>query len=202
MKMETTVSLDSSEVVRDRSDRAEVTWLAQTYLGNVKESADLTRRVLQAREDGRCLEVMVERCDRNKGRVFAQATVGQAVGIVKGRDWSLRDGDVFVTEQGRLVLVSVQPQTVVVITLDGMTPNAPAALMRLGHMVGNHHWPISVKGRSLYVEPVVEPSVVESMLQEAAQRLGIDGMTVQRSQRSAQDSIEFSPLSGHHHSHG
>ncbi|MGB3768838.1 MAG: hypothetical protein WA947_19965 [Phormidesmis sp.] len=175
------------------------TVLAETYLGNVGESDELAQRVLRSQKDGNCLEVMIERCDRTKGRILASTHSGQTVGIIKGRDWLLRDGDALSAEDKRLVLVSIQAQTLIALKFANNEDNNPAALIRLGHVLGNRHWPVTLREQTLYVELVAEAALVESTLKETAARLEIKGLQIEQVERSAQDALDFHTDSAHHH---
>ncbi|MGB3789368.1 MAG: hypothetical protein WA949_15260, partial [Phormidesmis sp.] len=128
------------------------TEVADSYLGNIKEDEKLSSQIARALEANQCLEVTIERKDCRKGRIFVQATSGQSVGIVKGRDWQLRDGDVLKTQRDRTVLVSLQKQQVIALQFEQKAHNSPAQLVNLGHTMGNHHWPIKRQGETLYVE--------------------------------------------------
>ena len=182
-----------------------VTEMADTYLGNVRESADLTWRVAQARDDGRCLEVVIGRSDRPKARIMARATNGQQVGIVKSREWLLRDGDVLATNQRHMVLVALDQQQVMVMRFEEGSGNRRPllwrgyanTLIRLGHVLGNHHWPLVIDGDELYVEMMAEPAVMERIVREAADQLGIKGLTISFEQRSPHEALNFA----HTHEH-
>jgi urease accessory protein len=167
------------------------TELAETYLGNVNERPDLAQQVAEAKAQDNCWEVMIEPSDRPKGRILAHTVTGVAVGIVKGRDWLLQAGDVFATESGQLVLVSLSQQQVIALRFEKAVENRAIALIHLGHVLGNHHWPISIQDDVLYVEPVIEAAQMAEMIREAAQTLGIEGLQISFEDR-ADNSLEFS----------
>lgn len=170
---------------------------AETYLGNVSESADLARRVLQARETGECLEVVVGRGDRAKGRILTQTASGQPVGIVKARDFLLKDGDVLLSERNYMVLISLQAQQVMALRFEHGMENSAIALVHLGHALGNQHWPVTAKGDALYVDLVASAEVMESTLRKIVKTLAIEGLQVTFETKSAEDSVNFS----HSHAH-
>ncbi|MGB3296576.1 MAG: hypothetical protein WBB01_26620 [Phormidesmis sp.] len=173
--------------------------LAETYLGNVSEDEDLARRLAQAKERGCCLEVLIERGDRIKGRLLTHTVSGQPVGIVKGRDWLLRDGDVLETTQNYLVLVSIQQQQVMTLRFADDTSNQAISLIHLGHVLGNRHWPITIKGETLFVELVAGTELMTSTIREMAHRLGITGLQINLEGRSAEAALDFSDAHHHHH---
>ncbi len=169
--------------------------LAEDYMGNVSESADIARRVMQFQREGRCLEVEVGRSDRTKGRILTQTLSGKSVGIVKGRDWPLREGDVFSTVKRNLVLVSLKQQQVMAIRMEEGASNGAIALLHLGHAMGNQHWPVTTQGETLYVELVTEAAQMEKTLRKLSDALGIRGLNISFETQS--DNLNFS--TGHAH---
>ena len=172
-----------------------MTELTQSYLGNSIEDATLAERIEKARSSGHCMEVHISQTDSRKGRIHAHTTSGLTVGIVKSRDWSLRDGDVLETEQGRLLLVHLQEQKVIVLRFTEPVVDGAIALIHLGHVLGNHHWPIIVQDRTLYVELVVDAEVIESTIRE----FKIPGLQIDCELRSDNDYLDFSEHKHHHH---
>ena len=170
-----------------------MTELAQTYLGNSIEDVSLAERLKQARALGQCLDVHISQTDSRKGRIHAHTTSGIAVGIVKSRDWALRDRDVLETEQGRLLLVNLQAQKVIVLRFTEPVPDCTIKLIHLGHVLGNHHWPIIVQDHQIYVELVVDAEVIESTIRE----FEIPGLQIDYELRSPHAPLEFSQKSPH-----
>ena len=185
-------------------DIQNATELADAYLGNVSESADVARRVMQAQRADRCLEVEIGQGDRAKGRILTQTANGYAVGIVKGRDWLLRDGDVLSTGGGggggasdKFVLVSLAAQRVMALRVENGVENRAIALMHLGHTLGNQHWPVTARGETLYVELVSDAVQMENTLQKVADTLGVKGLRISIETLSSDRAIDFSR--GHSH---
>lgn len=172
-----------------------MTELVQTYLGNSIEDASLCERIEKARSSGRCLEVHISQTDSLKGRIHAHTTSGVAVGIVKSRDWSLRDGDVFETEQGKLLLIHLQNQKVMVLRFTKLVPDRAVELVHLGHVLGNHHWPIIVQNNQIYIELAADVEVMESTIRN----FKIPGLQIDYESRSPQQHLDFSQQNHHHH---
>lgn len=174
-----------------------MTELAQIYLGNVLEDTPLAARMDTARSTGQGWEVHISQTDSRKGRIYAHTTTGLPVGIVKGRDWVLREGDVLETEAGHLLLIKLQAQQVMVLrfTSPEITSEEQAiALLHLGHVLGNHHWPILIQLNCVYVELIVDAAVVESTIRN----FHIPGLHIDYEWRSPHEHLDFS-LSHHHH---
>ncbi len=196
-----------------QSDSQSVTAeLAETYVGNLHEQPAIAEQVAQAQKDGRCWAVTIERSDRLKGRILTHTASGQPIGIVKGRDWRLRDGDVLMTALGNWVVISIQAQLVMALRFEPGASNQAIALVHLGHVLGNHHWPITVQNGVIYVELAAEAAVMAQTVRAIAQTLELKGLQVNFEERSADKFLDFSqklsqdsPLnlshSHHHHDH-
>ena len=184
------------------------TEVADRYLGNIKEDQELATQVTQARDTHvgkghQLLTVTIERKDCRKGRIFTQAASGQAVGIVKGRDWQLRDGDVLSTHSNHLVLVSLQKQQVIALQFDPTASNSSVQLVNLGHTIGNHHWPITLRKDVLYIEAAGNAEEIEATIHEIVQTLGIQGLCIARESMVGDRTLDFSSThtSAHTHAH-
>lgn len=167
--------------------------IAQTYLGNLLEDSDLTQRVKSARTLENYLEVYLSQTDSSKGRIQAQSTSGIAVGIIKSRDWSLRQEDVFVTESGNLLLIHLQDQRLMVLSFTEPVEDRAIELVHLGHVLGNHHWPIIIQKNKIYLQLVIDAAVIEATIRD----FQIPGLKIEYESRSPSKHLNFS----HHHHH-
>lgn len=171
------------------------TEIAQTYLGNLTEDTNLAQRVKSVRDLDQCLEVYLSQTDSPKGRIQAQSTSGITVGIIKSRDWSLRQEDVFVTESGNLLLIHLQEQRLMVLSFTEPVARA-IELVHLGHVLGNHHWPITIVKNKIYLQPVVDPAVIEATIKD----FQIPGLRINYESRSPEQHLHFSHHTHRHHS--
>lgn len=186
-----------------------ITELANDYLGNIATDAALGERLHQAQHSHQCLEVALDRSDRMKGRIHVQALSGEAIGIVKDRSWSLAEGDVLQTQSGKLLLIHLKEQGVIVLqfaavdssvdsSVDAIAAASNAslnaiALVHLGHTLGNHHYPISLQDDSICIPVTGDRQVIESTISS----FKIPGLVMRYEQRS-QISLE---AEAHAHSH-
>lgn len=170
-----------------------MTEVAEKYLGNINQDQLLTQQVTQQKGSKSLLEVNLTESDRNKGRIFTQSTSGVAVGIVKSRDFQLKAGDVFQTNQGNLLLVNLTEETVMVLQFsEAIFADHTMNLVRLGHLLGNHHYPIKIEANKVYVRINSEAKVIISLIQE----LNLTGLTISWEQVSSLDGLTSHP---HHH---
>jgi urease accessory protein len=163
--------------------------LAQTYLGNLQQDAQLATQLTHTDY----LEVKLAPSDCGKGRIYTQTTQGDPIGIMKDRQWILADGDVLQTTTGQLVVIHLQAQKVMVLRIDHtIAADHALALIHLGHTLGNHHWPILLEADKIYVQP----SENSAMLEDTLQGFQIPGLTIDYEMRSPTHSLSFS-----HHQH-
>lgn len=140
-----------------------MTEIAQTYIGNINYNSDLAELVTIES----CIEISLPDSDRHKGRIYVRANSGEAVGIIKSRDRALRPGDLFKTDSGQLLLIQLQQREVMVLDFSAVNSNTrPAKLVYLGHVLGNHHYPITVQNNKIYLQLVTEKSIVEKLIRE------------------------------------
>jgi len=165
--------------------------VADRYLGNVNEDKEIAIDVAQAERQNTCLTVAISRNDCGKGRIFTSTEAGRSVGIIKSRDWRLRDGDVMSTSTQQLVLVRLQKQPVIALQFERKANNTPVNLLRLGHIIGNRHWPVTIKGETLYVEVAADADVIEATIREAVEMMGIQGLHIVREYKAADQALDF-----------
>lgn len=135
--------------------------IAQTYLGNINQDPNLALSIAKQT----CLEVSLQDSDRQKGRIHAHTNSGVAVGIIKGRDRTLQDGDLYQTDSQKLVLIRLQERELLVLDFSQVDSKvAIVKLVELGHTLGNHHFPIVVKNSQIYVQLVTDKSSLEKLI--------------------------------------
>ncbi|PSB06848.1 urease accessory protein UreE [Pleurocapsa sp. CCALA 161] len=170
-----------------------MTEVANQYLGNIQENSELSQRLTKEN----CLEVHLGQSDRVKGRIHAHTDSGIAVGIIKSRELSLQEGDVFQTESGKLVSIHLVPQKLMVLSFSSSSADTlPAKLIHLGHVLGNHHWPIIVRKDKIYLQLAVDEAVMEATIAD----FKIPGLKIDYESRSPSQHLNFSdPTHSHHH---
>ncbi len=165
--------------------------IANKYLGNIQENVNLSRQLTTEN----CLEVLLSQSDRVKGRIHVHTDSGVAVGIVKSRELSLQEGDVFQTESGKLVSIHLQPQKLMVLSFSSSTNTLPAKLIHLGHVLGNHHCPIIVRKDKIYLQLAVDEAVMEATIAD----FQIPGLKIDYESRSPSEHLNFSDHTHPHH---
>ena len=144
-----------------------MTEVAETYLGNVNSNSEL------ALITSDCLKINLQFSDRHKGRIHTYTDSNLAVGIIKSRDRALQSGDLFKTNSGKFVLIHLQEPELLVIDLSTLDANvASAKLVHLGHVLGNHHYPIAIEDNQIYVQLITNKTGIEKLLEN----LNISGL--------------------------
>lgn len=151
----------------------------------------LAQQIEQERATGTCHEVYLHPDNSSKGRIYACSTSGVAVGIIKERQVSLNSGDVF-KEQGQLLVVHIEAQKVLVISFTGeVGADRALELIHLGHVLGNHHYPILIEAGKIYVELVAPAEVIAATIKG----FNIPGLCVSYESRASSQKLIFSPHS-------
>jgi urease accessory protein len=91
-------------------------------------------------------ELRLTRWDAQKRRLRKRTAAGRDVAISLARPGALADGDVLHADRDVTIVATVEAGEVLVLTLDPTVPPAQLALnaLRLGHVLGNQHWPLRI----------------------------------------------------------
>ena len=163
--------------------------IAQTYLGNINNDSELAKLTTEQTHE----KVTLSPSDRHKGRIHARTDSGIAVGIIKSRDRALQSGDLFKSDSEQLILVCLPEQELLVIDLYAVKPDVSfAKLVHLGHVLGNHHYPIMLQDNKIYVQLVTERSILEKLIEE----LNIADLKFEYQMQPSDRPIN---ISAHHH---
>jgi len=136
-------------------------------LGNIHTDPKLTTTVRQWQETGQLEEINIEERYAHKSRFRLHTASGREIGFVLPRGIAIADGDVFdLKDEASGLLVHLSLQEVMVLRLQ---PHIDAAerlqwAVRLGHVLGNQHWPIAVVGGQILVPVTLDRAVMETVL--------------------------------------
>ena len=93
--------------------------------------------------------VVVDDTQRRRTRFRTRTTTGEEVGVVVEDAPVLAPGDLLRTDDGRLLVVELEPTEALVVDLPaGATP---ARMVAAGHAIGNKHWDLVVRDGRVYV---------------------------------------------------
>ena len=136
-------------------------------LGNIHQDSDLAVRVTQWEQAQQLEEVTLNEREAQKSRLRLQTSTGQDLGLVLPRGTEIADGDVFAfSDREGGLLVHLALQEVMVLTLrSGLSPREQNHwLVRLGHVLGNQHWPIASVNDAVLVPVTLDRAVMETVL--------------------------------------
>lgn len=136
-------------------------------LGNIHTDQKLAATVRQWQQTGQLEEINIEERHAHKSRFRLHTASGREIGFVLPRGITIADGDVFgIKDEAGGLLVHLSLQEVMVLSLQ---PHIDAAehlqwAVRLGHVLGNQHWPIAVVGEQILVPVTLDRAVMETVL--------------------------------------
>ncbi len=155
--------------------------------------------------------------DAQKNRLRKETEGGRSMAVALERGESLRDGDVLEWDEASrsAVVCRIRLCPVMAVDLTGLSAlgveSAFSSAVRLGHALGNQHWPAVVKKGVVYV-PMTADEKVMSAVMDTHDIAGVtyaflSGESVYDLLSGEEARLLFggaeSPLSGHgHHHHG
>lgn len=139
--------------------------LIEKVLGNTSDPA-WESRLADASVD--VLEL--SQWDAQKNRLRKETRSGLSLAISLDRNAFLHNGDILLWDEDakRAVVCKIDLCDVLVVDLHVLEGQAPAQIIeravRLGHALGNQHWPAVVKDHLIYVPVTVDRKVVNSVM--------------------------------------
>ena len=136
-------------------------------LGNMHTDPEVAEQVGRWRQSARLEEVSLDERDAHKSRLRVQTASGLVLGLILPRGTSLGEGDVFaLADQDGGVLIHISLQEVMVLTPSSETDPAERLrrAVRLGHVLGNQHWPVAFVGEHILVPVSLDRAVMETVL--------------------------------------
>jgi urease accessory protein len=142
--------------------------IVEHVLGNRHEDPALSEACDHAAAQGG-LEVLRLPSDAaRRGRMRVTTDAGTELGLALGRGSELHDGDVIyrAPDGSQVVVVAIPPSDALVIR---PAEDAPADRLfemgvRLGHALGNQHWPIRVDAGAVIVPITLDRKATETVL--------------------------------------
>ncbi len=131
---------------------------------------------------------------RQKSRFDATDSTGRQLGVFLPRGTVVRGGDVLVAEDGSLVRVEAEPQSVLRITACA-EHGSPFDLMRAAYHLGNRHVPIELKPDHLKIEP-------DHVLADLLRAMHMTVTEVQEPFEPEGGAYGDNAMMGHDHGHG
>ena len=108
--------------------------------------------------------------DAQKNRFRKKTASGRAMAVALERGHSLRDGDILEwdEEKNSAVVCRIRLCPVMVLELSSLyrlpVEEMLASAVRLGHALGNQHWPAVIRGGSVFVPVTTDKNVAASVM--------------------------------------
>ncbi len=151
-------------------------YVVNSVLGNVHETESIALDVQRLEKEGRVERVFVPFHDAGRRRIKVTTDQGTEIGVDLPVDESLQDGDVLTGAHGsdRLIVIEVAPSEAMALSMSKLIPADQLFEfgVKLGHMLGNQHWPITVKDDVVYSPLTIDHAVMETVVKTH----GFDGI--------------------------
>ena len=139
--------------------------IVEKVLGNRADAA------WRKRLEGATVDTLeLSRWDAQKNRLRKETEGGRTVAVALERGESLHDGDILLYDADlkEAVLCRIRLCPVMAVDMAGMRrlpeDEALCAAVRLGHALGNQHWPAMVKGDRVYVPMTADEKVMGAVM--------------------------------------
>ena len=148
--------------------------LVEQILGNIRDEPWKSRLArpdtgMEAGMDVDWLEL--DQRDAQKNRLRARSTQGRDLALCLDRGQTLRDGDILLWDGAarRAVAVRIHLCEVMALSLRALARRPAAELaercVRLGHALGNQHWPAVIRDLTVYVPVSVDRAVMTAVME-------------------------------------
>lgn len=135
-------------------------------LGNINVDDELKKRCDARSKDGKVEILSISSRDRKKNKMRKITDRGTDVGITLVGKGMLSSGDVLVDDDERMIVVNIEKDEAMVIELNEEENESLMIkkAVKVGHLLGNQHWGIIIKGRSIYVPIAIDKVVMETVI--------------------------------------
>lgn len=143
-------------------------YVVNNIVGNLHDTEDLALEVQRLEKQDKVDRVHIPFHDAGRRRLRVTTEGGLNIGVDLADGTALQDGDVLVGEEGtdRLIVIEVAPSEAMALTVSADVP--PAELfefgVKLGHMLGNQHWPITIRDNVVYAPLTIDHKVMETVV--------------------------------------
>jgi urease accessory protein len=174
-------------------------YVVNQIVGNLHDNESVALDVQRLEKEGKVERVYIPFHDAGRRRIRVTTDHGTNIGVDLPVDHALQDGDVLVGAEGtdHLVVIEVAPSEALALR---MSKEIPADQLfefgvKLGHMLGNQHWPITVKDDVVYSPLSIDHKVMETVVKTH----GFDGIEFEFVPIKPGDVPSAMPQIEHHH---
>ena len=174
-------------------------YVVTSTLGNLHDNESLALDVQRLDKEDKVERVHIPFHDAGRRRLRVTTDHGLHVGVDLADGHTLQDGDVLTGEEGtdRLIVIEIAPSEAMALR---MSTEIPADQLfefgvLLGHMLGNQHWPITVKDDVVYAPLSIDHKVMETVVRTH----GFEGIEFEFVPVKPGDVSTAMPQIEHHH---
>jgi len=136
----------------------------KSVIGNIKKDQGLEEVYRRYVQSGSCESITLTRFETPRTRMRRESDKGTKITILLPSGTRLKDGDVLLLDDSRMIVVKVQAEDTGTIRIrDGLDRlHSIEVAMRVGHALGNLHRPLIAEGDRVYF-PIQAESELENI---------------------------------------
>lgn len=143
-------------------------YVVNRILGNRNEDESLARELQRREKLGEVEQVQLPFHDAGRRRLRVTGSSGTPIGVDLDNDAALKDGDVLAADEDEstLVVINIAPSEAMALRLKEELRNQDSFAfgVKLGHMLGNQHWPIKIEDDVVYAPVSIDRVVMETVI--------------------------------------
>jgi urease accessory protein len=130
--------------------------------GNINFDQVLKSKHLEMAKNGKAESILLTRNESEKSRMRKVSDKGTEIALIMPPGSCLNDGDVILLDDQRMIIVKQKSESVALVTMlhNNSNENLLETAVKIGHIIGNLHRPIRVKGNRIYF-PIQALSEIE-----------------------------------------
>lgn len=120
--------------------------IVNKILGNINQNSNLRKKYEEMLKNNLCETVGITRIESEKLRMRKSTDKKTDVAFIFEHNHNLRNNDVIYMDDNKMILLSLEPESVAIITLKSYEnkENIFPLSIKIGHSLGNLHRPIKV----------------------------------------------------------
>jgi len=140
-----------------------------SVIGNVKSDKKLKDVYQKLSRENKVEKVLLSRMDAQRTRIRRTTDAGTDIAITLEHDTMLQYGDVLLLEDNKMIVVEYEPEDVLGFKIKNelRSDEKISTAIKLGHIIGNLHRPILIKGDVTYI-PIQSESEVANIRRNLA----------------------------------
>jgi urease accessory protein len=135
---------------------------ANSVIGNINQDKKLREEYQTLCQKDSCEKIMISRLETQRVRMRKTTNKGTDIALILAQGTVLKKGDVVFLTKDKIITIEIEPENVAVLTLkldDAQDHEKLTLPIRIGHILGNLHRPIKVKGEKIYVPIQAETEI-------------------------------------------